>query len=182
MNQKSGFPPDGSSRKGRSGLRHWLEPTLGLAAGLILFALVLITCVDVVGRYVLSAPLKGAFELTEMLVAALVFAALPLTTERREHVEVDLLAGLSKGRTGRVLDLFTGLFTAVVLTVFGWRLWVYSLQLMHDGAVTNALAVPLAPFGFFAAMACFISALIALYRGWFPLTAVTPPPAKENAT
>lgn len=181
MAQTSGFPPGGPLRKEGLGLRHWLEPSLGLAAGLILFALVLITCVDVVGRYVFSAPLKGAFELTEMLVAALVFAALPLTTERREHVEVDLLAGLSRGRTGRALDLFTGLFTAVVLSVFGWRLWVYSLQLMHDGAVTNALAVPLAPFGFFAALACFVSALIALYRGWRPLTD-TSAPAKETAT
>lgn len=78
----------------------------------------MITVIDVIGRYFFSAPLNGAFELTEVLVAALVFAALPLTTERREHVEVDLLQPLSRGPLGRVTDLLVGLFSATLLMTF----------------------------------------------------------------
>lgn len=160
--------PGPSPRKGGRNLRAWLEATLGLGAGLILLSLVMITAVDVVGRYVFAAPLKGAFELTEILVAALVFAALPLTTERREHVEVDLLSPLSRGPLGRATDLLVGLFSAGLLLIFAWRLWVYALQLMHDGAATNALGLPLAPFGFFAAFSCLISAAIAAWLGLRP--------------
>lgn len=64
-----------------------LQNTLGVGAALLLFSLILVTCVDVIGRYFFSAPLRGAFEITELLLAALVFTALPLTTERREHIE-----------------------------------------------------------------------------------------------
>ena len=40
--------------------------------------MVLLTCVDVVGRYFLNRPLTGAFELTEHAMGALVFSSLPL--------------------------------------------------------------------------------------------------------
>ena len=141
-----------------------LERTLGTGAALLLLVLVLITCVDVVGRYVLNAPLTGAFEMTELLLVALVFTALPLATERREHVEVDLLASAFGGFANRLMMAFAGLFSAAVLTTFSWRLAHHALKSAENDAVTNALQIPLAPFGFLAAAACLISAFIALLR------------------
>ena len=160
--------PDGSPA-GRGGptLRLLLERSLGVGAALILFALVLVTCVDVVGRYFFDAPLRGAFELTELLVAALVFAALPLTTERREHVEVALMDALP-ARLNRLAGAAAGLFSAALLTTFAWRLASHAMRTAHDGAVTNALEIPLAPFGWLAAIACLVSAGLALLRGLVP--------------
>jgi TRAP-type C4-dicarboxylate transport system permease small subunit len=156
--------PDG----GALDIRRVLDRSLGGAAALILFALVAVTCVDVVGRYFLDAPLRGAFELTEVLVAALVFAALPLTTERGEHVEVDLLAGLFTVPIGRLVAAFAGLFSAALLATFAWRLATHAMRTLEDGAVTNALEIPLAPFGFLAAFSCLVSAFIAFLRGVVP--------------
>ncbi len=159
-----------SPHKGEAPLdiRPLLEKSLGLAASLILFSLVLITCVDVVGRYFFSAPLTGAFELTEILLAALVFMALPLTTERREHVEVDLLTAFLGRGADRLLSAFAGLFSAALLATFAWRLASHALKAASDGAVTNSLAIPLAPFGFLAAFSCLVSAFIAFLRGIQP--------------
>lgn len=142
-----------------------LERTLGVAAAIILLALVSITCVDVVGRYFLNAPLDGAFEMTEILLVALVFAALPLATERREHVEVDLLANAFNRKFNRLTVAFGGLFSGAVLLTFAWRLLIHSMKAGADGAVTNALQIPLAPFGYLAAGACLVSAIIAVLRG-----------------
>lgn len=149
-------------------MRRALERTLGLGAALILFALVLVTCVDVVGRYFFNAPLRGAFEMTEILVAALVFAALPLTTERREHVEVDLIAGRLPPGLNRLLALGAGLFSAALLATFAWRLASQAMKTAADGAVTNALEIPLAPFGWLAAGSCLVSAVLAALRGVVP--------------
>ena len=63
----------------------------GAIASLALLGMVLLTCVDVIGRYVLNRPITGAFELDEMSMGALVFASLPLVSLRRQHVTVDLL-------------------------------------------------------------------------------------------
>lgn len=159
-----------------SGLQRLLERTLGIAAGLLLLILVGITCVDVVGRYFLNAPLEGAFEMTEVLLVALVFAALPLATERREHVEVDLLASAFSQHINRLMIAFGGLFAGAVLLTFAWRLVVHSIKAAEDGTVTNALQIPLAPFGYLAAGACLISAIIAVLRGFY-----LPPDAEPNA-
>lgn len=173
----TGQPPGG----GGLDLRLWLERSLGLGAGLILFSLVLITCVDVVGRYFFSAPLRGAFELTEVLVAALVFAALPLTTERREHVEVDLLNALFAPAMNRFVTAFAGLFSAALLATFAWRLADHAIGTAEDGAVTNALRIPLAPFGFLAAFSCLVSAFIAFLRGIQPPEDQVPAEQEEGA-
>lgn len=145
-----------------------LQNTLGVAAGLVLFCLIGVTCVDVAGRYFFSAPLRGAFELTEILLAALVFMALPLTTERREHIEVDLVDFALSAQKQRWLSAFAGLFSAALLATLAWRLASHAASVFEDGAITNALSVPLAPFGFLAAFSCLVSAFIAFLRGIHP--------------
>lgn len=142
-----------------------LQNTLGVGAALLLFTLILVTCVDVVGRYFFSAPLSGAFEITELLLAALVFAALPLTTERKEHIEVDLINVFLNNKVKRYLVAFSGLFSAALLTTFAWRLASHAASAAQDGATTNALGIPLAPFGYLAAFSCLVSAFIAFLRG-----------------
>jgi TRAP-type C4-dicarboxylate transport system permease small subunit len=145
-----------------------MQNSLGVAAGLLLFCLILVTCVDVVGRYFFSAPLSGAFEVTEILLAALVFMALPLTTERREHIEVDLLNMGLNDTAQRLLTAFGGLFSAALLSTLAWRLASHAASSYEDGAITNALSIPLAPFGFLAAFSCLVSAFIAFLRGIHP--------------
>ena len=145
-----------------------LQNSVGIGAALLLFTLILITCVDVVGRYFFSAPLTGAFELTEILLAALVFMALPLTTERKEHIEVDLLNVMLSERINRLLSAFAGLFSAALLATLAWRLASHAISAAEDGATTNALAIPLAPFGYLAAFSCLVSAFIAFLRGIQP--------------
>ena len=42
--------------------------------------------IDVVGRYFFSMPVTGGFEMTEILLASLIFAGLPLVTLRDDRV------------------------------------------------------------------------------------------------
>lgn len=142
-----------------------LSSALGLLCGLLLFALIALTCTDVVSRYWFNAPVNGAFELTELLLAALIFAALPLTTGAGAHVEVDLLAGFSGPKLRTAMRWLAALLSALVLAVLAWRLAVQGLRLATDGAVTNSLALPLAPVAWLAALSCAASAVIAILRG-----------------
>ncbi|QDL94269.1 TRAP transporter small permease (plasmid) [Paroceanicella profunda] len=137
---------------------------LAALSTVLILALTLVTCVDVVGRYWFNAPLPGAFELTELMLGALVFAALPLTTRDGGHVEVDLVGMLMGARGGAVLTAFGNVFAALVLAVFAWRLGVEALRLGEDGSVTNALRLPMAPVAWFAAFACLLSAAAAVAR------------------
>jgi TRAP-type C4-dicarboxylate transport system permease small subunit len=143
-----------------------LDRSLGLLAALFLLAMVAVTCVDVVGRYWFDAPLNGAFELNEILLAALVFAALPLATDRREHVDVDLIAGWLKPGHARLTGVLASIFSGALLLTLAWRLWLHAGRLSEDAATTNALEIPLAPIAWGAAISCALSAGIALLRGF----------------
>lgn len=160
----------GKARRDQAGLDIGTitQITLGTAAAVILLCLVAITCIDVVGRYFLDAPLVGAFEMTEVMLAALVFTALPLTTERQEHIEVDLLGMLASPRANQMMTAFAGVFSAALLATFAWRLFAHAMQSAHDGATTNALLIPLAPFGYLAGTSALLSAFIAFLRGFIP--------------
>ncbi|SVA02719.1 uncharacterized protein METZ01_LOCUS55573, partial [marine metagenome] len=46
-----------------------LDKALGFLAASVLMLLMIITFFDVLGRYLFSAPLPGAFELTEIMMA-----------------------------------------------------------------------------------------------------------------
>ena len=59
----------------------WLDRALGAAAAVLLFGLMGLTTADVIGRYVINSPLRGAFEITELLLLTLVFAGLPLASQ-----------------------------------------------------------------------------------------------------
>ena len=51
----------------------------------------MLTTADVVGRYIFNWPIRGAFEITELLLLTLIFAGLPLASRADEHVTLDFI-------------------------------------------------------------------------------------------
>ena len=129
------------------------------AAGLVLFALMAMTCVDVAGRYFFSAPLDGATELTQLMMGAIVFAVLPAACLREEHISVDLLdrwfpPALAAPR-GAVLNALMAAMMAAVC----WRVWLIADLTADYGDATEFLAIPLAPVTYFIAVSSGAAAL-----------------------
>ncbi|HSH57106.1 MAG TPA: TRAP transporter small permease, partial [Halomonas sp.] len=85
--------PTRTARVGRA-----LQLILEGVAGATLFGMMLLTTVDVIGRYFFNAPILGAVELTQLMLAALVFLSLPVVCWRQEHVSVDLLDAIFPAR------------------------------------------------------------------------------------
>ena len=139
-----------------------LHASFGVLAALLLVAMTGLTTLDVVGRYLFNSPVTGAFELTELMLAALIFAGLPLATERDEHVDVDLLDSFLPPNVLRANVFFATLISGGVLAVLAGQLWGRAGQLVAEGTVTNSLALPLAPVGYLMAVATGVSALLLL--------------------
>ncbi|EKE43058.1 tripartite ATP-independent periplasmic (TRAP) C4-dicarboxylate transporter subunit DctQ [Oceaniovalibus guishaninsula JLT2003] len=138
--------------------------TLEIVSAVLLIGLIGVTVVDVIGRYVFDAPLTGAFEITELLLGALVFAALPLVSRAGEHVEVDILAVLLPARVSAALLWLAALLAAVVLAYFAWQLFHLSQQQRAAGSVSMSLGVPLSPLAVFGAAACLLAAIYGFVR------------------
>lgn len=140
-----------------------------------MLAMMALTVVDVVGRYFFNAPLRFAFEVTEVLLVLAIFAGLPLVTMRNEHIAIDLLDRLFRGAAQTVQRVAVNLIAAAVLGVQAWMVW------RHAGKITSVhtdiLGLPLAPLARFIAIMVALAALLFVVRAVLaPAAAATDPP------
>ncbi|PRX09306.1 TRAP transporter small permease [Martelella mediterranea] len=135
---------------------------LSVTAGALLLALMALTVTDVVGRYLLNAPVKGAAEVSELLLVSIVYLGLPAVCLDGGHVTVDLVTKSLPRWSERPRLFLTGLVSSGVLGVIAWRLYVYGLQVGGYNLVTNSLRLPVAPVVWFCAVCAGISALVTL--------------------
>ena len=74
-----------------SGLPRLALRSSALLGGLMLAALVPLTVLDIALRYVLNAPIRGTFELTQLAMVGVAFLGLGEAQARMEHITIDLL-------------------------------------------------------------------------------------------
>ncbi len=140
-----------------------MNSLLGSACLLVLFALIGLTCVDVVARYVFNSPVAGAYELTELLLATLIFLALPLTTLAGEHIEVELLDGMKSRLLKRFGTMIAAVCTIGVFAFIAIELVEHAEKLQRREQVTDSLEIPLFIIGWLGAASFTVSAIAAAF-------------------
>lgn len=148
----------------RPGVVGWAERLLDACAVTIIVAMVAVTCVDVIGRYLFHAPLQGAYELNEILLPALVFLALPGVTWRDAHVKVSLVDGLLGARARVVRACAFNLLSAGALAVLTWHLGLLASRKAAIGESAASLGIALAPVAYLVAGTVALSALCLVLR------------------
>lgn len=135
---------------------------LGSVAAAILFAMMLVTAVDVIGRYFFNSPLQGSYELTQLLMLSLVFAALPSVTRRTEHITVGLFENAFTGWMRNARDMVIAFAVAVCSVYLAWRLYVLAGRFDAFGDTTATSRVPIAPFAYGGALSMILCAVASL--------------------
>lgn len=135
----------------------WL--TDGLSAT-VLFALMVMTCIDVFGREILNTPLNGATELTQLMMGVIVFAVLPVVSLREEHITVDLLDKWFPRRFAPPRQVILNLMAGIMMAVVSWRVWVIGQFQVEYGDGTEFLQIPLGPISFFISIMSGITAIV----------------------
>jgi TRAP-type C4-dicarboxylate transport system permease small subunit len=154
-----------STHPGGPILGRWEKPfemLLGSATALILACIMLLTCLDVAGRYLLTMPVPGALEVTELMMGALIFASLPLVTLRDEQVTIDLFTPLIPKAVKRPLQIVIQIVGSLCLGVIAWRLWIKAGQVMEYGDTTAVLRISIWPLVYFMSVLSAVTALILL--------------------
>ncbi|MGM0535264.1 MAG: TRAP transporter small permease [Pseudomonadota bacterium] len=136
-----------------------LQLTLEGVAGATLFGMMLLTTADVGGRYFFNAPILGTVELTQLMLAALVFLSLPVVCWRQEHVSVDLLDAIFPARLIWGREVVVNLLVTVALWVMAQRVWALAERAFSWGDVTEFLRIP---YGYLIGLIAIMLALSAL--------------------
>jgi TRAP-type C4-dicarboxylate transport system permease small subunit len=143
-----------------------VEATLGVAASAILFAMMLLTFVDVVARYVFSRPVRGAFEVTELMLVVLIFAGLPLVSYADEHVTMDFIDRLVGPRARARLERGVHVVTTAIMAVLAWLVWLKADRIWGYRDATDVLRIVYGPFVYFMAVMIGLTGLIHLYKAF----------------
>lgn len=133
-------------------------------AGLLLLAMMGLTVIDVAGRYVFSAPVNGAFEATQVMLALTIFAGLPLVTARGEHVAVRIAIEPLPAAVQLVFDRLADLVSALLLAGAAYLLYRRGVVLGRFGDATMILGIPLSPVAYTLAALAAIAAIAAVVR------------------
>jgi TRAP-type C4-dicarboxylate transport system permease small subunit len=133
-------------------------------AAIILFLLVVLTCVDVVGRYFFSMPVIGAVELVRICMAGVIFFSLPAMFFRDDHVIVDLIPFFRKGYLAWSVNLVLLAISVYVALKIGDRIMDYAVRAHEDGDVTEYLSIPRYLVVSFITLSIYAAALMAFIR------------------
>jgi TRAP-type C4-dicarboxylate transport system permease small subunit len=133
-----------------------VDAVLGIASSILLFGMMVLTFFDVVGRYLLNRPIRGAFEITELALLVLIFAGLPLVSHADEHVTMDFIDRILPGRLRDPWIRAMHAVCAAIMFFLAWQIWIKAGRISAYGDTTDTLRILVGPFVYF------MTAMIAL--------------------
>lgn len=143
-------------------MKKLLETVCGLLSGTALFAIMALTFFDVNGRKLLDHSIPGSLELTELLMVVVIFGALPLVSQRGEHVVFDSLDSVWPETVLRVQRVVVQLLCAAAMLALGYLMWQTGAQFALNGDITAQLGISKAPFIYGMAVLCALTGLVHL--------------------
>ncbi|ENM5872973.1 TRAP transporter small permease [Vibrio mimicus] len=141
-----------------------IERGLGSLAALSLFLMMVVTFIDVMSRNMLNAPILGATEMIEVLLAIMVFMAFPLVSWQEENICVDLLDNYFPNKWIGLRQIIINLICAcslILVAITNWKLAERSLEYEE---VTEILELPLGYVTYLISITGFIGGALTLFN------------------
>lgn len=106
-----------------------------------LVIMTLLTCVDVVGRF-LRHPVFGSVEIMSFLGTFAVAMALPLTHELKGHIGVEIIVTKLSRKVRALVDMCTAILSLGLFGLVSWQMYDYSWKFKESGEVSMNLELP----------------------------------------
>ena len=121
--------------------RHVISSACGAIAALFLAAMLVLTVADVTLRAAINFPIRGVYDLVELLLAAMFFVALPCVFLRDENIVVNSIDDMAP-RHVPTLKRFAELLAFVILVVLAWQGFLEARDSYEFQDVTADLGLP----------------------------------------
>lgn len=121
--------------------------SLAVAGGLVLLGIVVLTCISIIGRALIPldiglGPIRGIYDMTEIGMAAAIFAFLPWAQLRDAHARVDLFQFAMGEGLNNFLDLLFNIVMLLIAAVGSYRLYLGMLDKLSFGETTLIAQIP----------------------------------------
>jgi TRAP-type C4-dicarboxylate transport system permease small subunit len=149
-----------SLRKVVMPLSRWIN-YVGMA---LLVMMMLLTFVDVIGRYVFNRPITGSIELVEFMMVVLVAFVVAYGALHGSLITVDVVTERLRKRARAVLNTLNSLVNLCVFILITWQSIIYAISLQEAHRVTATFAIPIYPFVYLIALGSAILCLVFIYN------------------
>jgi len=117
--------------------------TLENFSSVVILIMMLLTFVDVIGRYILQKPVFGASEMISGLLALAIFSGLGVTNARDEHIVVELFDhSVRRLISPLVFEIIVQAFSVAAMTLIAVVLFESALESYHINSRTVVLEMP----------------------------------------
>ena len=115
-----------------------------VVASLALVALIALTFVGVIMRYIFNAPFAWQEEVQLMLIVWVTFLGGRYAFVTGSHCAIDVVVEMFPKKVQRYFDLVIMAIVVIVLSYTGWQAFKYIMQMYNTNRVTNMLHIPYA--------------------------------------
>jgi len=141
---------------------------LGIAASILLLLMMVLTFADVVARYLINRPIRGAFEITELTLLVLIFAGLPLVSHADEHVTMDFIDRILPPRLRVPWIRVMHALCAAIMFFLTWQVWIKATRIASYGDTTDVLRITIGPFVYFMALMIALTGAVHVFKVFSP--------------
>ena len=113
-----------------------------LLGGLVMTALMLMTCYSLIGRNFFDSALIGDFELTGVGAGAAIALFMPLCQLRRENIIVDFFTAKCSESTNFKLDRLGDFVMTVIFFLLSWRCGMAAINAKETMGASMLLGFP----------------------------------------
>jgi len=106
-----------------------------------LVGMMLLTCIDVVGR-AFGHPIFGSVEIVGYMAILSVVMAMPYTHQVQGHIGVEIVVRLFSEKTQTIIEISTGIISLALFAVVTWRMTIYANTMKESGEVSMNLELP----------------------------------------
>lgn len=128
-----------------------LPPLIRIAeilTAFLLFVMMILTFADVIGRYIFTAPIFGAAEMIQFLLAMTIFGGLCLVNARDDHITVELFEAPLDRLFPVTRRIIVQVFSVGVMAIIAYQLYQFALDAQKIGSKTVVLEWPFATIAF----------------------------------
>ena len=119
----------------------WILDKMKIIGAACLVGMMLLTCVDVVGR-AFGHPIFGSVEIVGFMATLAVVMAMPYTHQVQGHIGVEIVVRLFSEKTQTIIGICTGIVSLILFAVVTWRMTVYANTMKASGEVSMNLELP----------------------------------------
>lgn len=137
-----------------------------LIGGSMMLAMIFLTIADVTGRYFFNKPISGTFEISQLMLALLVWCSLPYATYLGAHICADFVSSRVSPRVGAYLTILGSIIGLVFFAAIARQDTADVFTAFREEVVTPDLRIPLWPFKIFLPLMASGACLVFISQVW----------------